>query len=78
VLSHRVKLHEELKRKALSSDDKGQPAVLKTSSIVTAVDPSTGTVTLEDGSCFSGDLVLGADGVSVRTVAPFAVPHGRH
>jgi hypothetical protein len=39
--------------------------VLKTSSVVTAVDPNTATVTLEDGSSFSGDLVLGADGVSV-------------
>jgi 2-polyprenyl-6-methoxyphenol hydroxylase-like FAD-dependent oxidoreductase len=65
VLSHRVRLHEELKRKALSTDDEGTPAVLKTSSVVTTVDPDTGTVTLEDGSSFSGDLVLGADGVSV-------------
>ena len=39
--------------------------MLKTSSVVTAVDPNTATVTLEDGSSFSGDLVLGADGVSV-------------
>lgn len=40
--------------------------MLKTSSIVTDVDPNTATVTLQDGSSFSGDLVLGADGVSVR------------
>ncbi|KAH6649269.1 hypothetical protein F5144DRAFT_480371 [Chaetomium tenue] len=68
VLSHRVRLHEELKRKALSTDDEGTPAVLKTSSVVTTVDPDTGTVTLEDGSSFSGDLVLGADGSITRNI----------
>lgn len=66
MLSHRVQLHEELKRKATSPDGDGIPAVLKTSSVVKDVDPETATVTLEDGSSFSGDLVLGADGVSVR------------
>jgi 2-polyprenyl-6-methoxyphenol hydroxylase-like FAD-dependent oxidoreductase len=65
MLSHRVQLHEELKRKALSPEGDGTPAVLKTSSIVADVDPDTATVTLEDGSSFSGDVVLGADGVSV-------------
>jgi 2-polyprenyl-6-methoxyphenol hydroxylase-like FAD-dependent oxidoreductase len=65
MLSHRVQLHEELKRKALCPEADGIPAVLKTSSIVADVDPDTATVTLEDGSSFSGDVVLGADGVSV-------------
>jgi len=65
MLSHRVQLHEDLKRKATSPDGAGIPAVLKTASIVRDVDPETATVTLEDGSSFSGDLVLGADGVSV-------------
>ncbi len=65
MLSHRVQLHDELKRKATSHDGEGIPAILKTSSVVRDVDPITGTVTLEDGSSFSGDLVLGADGVSV-------------
>lgn len=66
MLSHRVQLHDELKRKATSPGGEGIPAVLKTSSVVRDVDPVAGTVTLEDGSSFSGDLVLGADGVSVR------------
>ena len=65
MLSHRVQLHDELKRKATSPGGEGIPAVLKTSSVVRDVDPLSGTVTLEDGSSFSGDLVLGADGVSV-------------
>jgi 2-polyprenyl-6-methoxyphenol hydroxylase-like FAD-dependent oxidoreductase len=68
MLSHRVQLHEELKRLATSPEGSGTPAVLKTSCIVTAVDPDTATVTLEDGSSFSGDLVLGADGVSVSVL----------
>jgi hypothetical protein len=68
MLSHRVQLHEDLKRKATSPDGVGVPAVLNTSSIVKTVDPDTATVTLEDGTSFSGDLVLGADGVSVSII----------
>jgi 2-polyprenyl-6-methoxyphenol hydroxylase-like FAD-dependent oxidoreductase len=66
VLSHRVQLHEELKKLAVSSEGLGTPAVLQTSSQVVDVDPSTATVKLADGTSISGDLVLGADGVSVR------------
>ncbi|SPQ25596.1 acde7633-ccef-48d4-adfa-3a9f8766258e [Thermothielavioides terrestris] len=67
MLAHRVRLHEELKRQATTAEGEGTPAVLKTSSCVASVDPDTATVTLEDGSSFSGDLVLGADGVSSVT-----------
>ncbi|EKJ74975.1 hypothetical protein NXS19_008499 [Fusarium pseudograminearum] len=67
VLSHRVRLHEELKRLATSTEGKGAPAILKTSSPVVDVDPSTATVKFEDGTTASGDLVLGADGVSSIT-----------
>ncbi|KAM0233179.1 hypothetical protein ACHAPO_007256 [Fusarium lateritium] len=67
VLSHRVRLHEELKRLATSTEGKGTPAILKTSSPVVDVDPSTATVKFEDGTTASGDLVIGADGVSSIT-----------
>ena len=65
MLSHRVRLHEELKRLATATERAGTPAILKTSSPVIDVDPSTATVKFEDGTSVSGDLVLGADGVSV-------------
>jgi 2-polyprenyl-6-methoxyphenol hydroxylase-like FAD-dependent oxidoreductase len=67
MLSHRVGLHEELKRLAVSSEGAGTPAILKTSSPVVDVDPATATVKFEDGTSISGDLVLGADGVSVSS-----------
>ena len=65
MLSHRVRLHEELKRLATTTEGAGTPAILKTSSPVVDVDPSTATAKFEDGTSVSGDLVLGADGVSV-------------
>ncbi|KAF4980023.1 hypothetical protein FZEAL_3885 [Fusarium zealandicum] len=74
MLSHRVQLHEELKRLATSTDGAGKPAVLKTSSPIVNVDPDTAEVKLEDGSAFSGDLVLGADGVSSITRRVVAGP----
>ncbi|KAL1891090.1 hypothetical protein Sste5346_007916 [Sporothrix stenoceras] len=67
VLSHRVSLHNELKRVATSEEGKGTPAVLKVASRVASVDPEMATVTLEDGTIYTGDLVLGADGVSSVT-----------
>ncbi|KAJ4265119.1 hypothetical protein NW762_005365 [Fusarium torreyae] len=67
MLSHRVRLHEDLKRLAISSEGPGTPATLKTSSPVIDVDPDTATVKFEDGTSVSGDLVLGADGVSSVT-----------
>jgi 2-polyprenyl-6-methoxyphenol hydroxylase-like FAD-dependent oxidoreductase len=80
MLSHRVNLHEELKRKATCEEGQGLPAVLNTSSTVTDVNPADCSVTLEDGSSFSGDLVLGADGVSVRAYSILGAPnvHANH
>ncbi|CAK7207214.1 hypothetical protein SEUCBS139899_010023 [Sporothrix eucalyptigena] len=67
VLSHRVSLHNELKRVATSEEGQGPPAILKTASKVASVDPETATITLEDGTTYTGDLLLGADGVSSVT-----------
>lgn len=70
MLSHRIQLHDELKKKAAAIDGTGIPAVIKTSSTVVDVDCTTATITLANGDTFSGDLILGADGVSVRTRSP--------
>jgi len=64
-LAHRVQLHNELKRMATTKEGKGPPAVLHTSAEVIDIDPQKGTVTLKDGKVYTGDLVLGADGVGV-------------
>ncbi|KAF5012591.1 hypothetical protein FDECE_1358 [Fusarium decemcellulare] len=67
VLCHRVHLHEALKESATSQARQGTPVILATSSPVVDVDVASTTVTLADSSCFSGDLILGADGVSSVT-----------
>ncbi|KAF5006425.1 hypothetical protein FDECE_7185 [Fusarium decemcellulare] len=74
VLTHRVSLHEELKRQATSAEGTGTPAILQTSSPVVDADPSTATVKLADGTLVAGDLVLGADGVSSITRQVVAGP----
>ncbi|GCB27430.1 3-hydroxybenzoate 6-hydroxylase 1 [Aspergillus awamori] len=61
-LIHRAHLHQALKDKA-GADGRGRPVVLHTSSQVASVDPSSATVTLENGQSFTGDVVIGADGV---------------
>lgn len=64
-LTHRVHLHEELKRMATTKDGKGPPAILHISAKVVDIDPEKATVTLESGEVYTGDLVLGVDGVGV-------------
>ncbi|EOA83036.1 uncharacterized protein SETTUDRAFT_156683 [Exserohilum turcica Et28A] len=62
LLAHRIDLHNSLKEAAQSSRANGS-FQLKTSSKAVSVDPSTATVTFEDGSSIGGDLVIAADGV---------------
>lgn len=62
-LSHRVHLHDALKRAATSEDGIGKPAILYTSSRVTNVDTEKAIVTLKNGELIKADLVIGADGV---------------
>ncbi|RYP00594.1 hypothetical protein DL764_006468 [Monosporascus ibericus] len=73
-LVHRVRLHEELKRHATSSEGEGEPAELKTSSRVVDIDPTTATAVLESGERVQGDVVVGADGV--HSAARAKVPGG--
>lgn len=65
MLCHRVKLHNELKRVATSPEGAGPPATLLTSSKVVVVNPDTASIVLEDGTGYTGDLIIGADGISV-------------
>ncbi|KAJ1323508.1 salicylate hydroxylase [Microdochium nivale] len=67
VLAHRVGLHSALKNLAAGPDGPNTPAVLKTGCRIASVDPNSGTVTFEDGTTETGDLVIGADGVSSVT-----------
>jgi 2-polyprenyl-6-methoxyphenol hydroxylase-like FAD-dependent oxidoreductase len=66
VLAHRIQLHEALKEHAGDPNAEGPPVVLKKLQKVTQVDAETATITLQDGTTVTGDLILGADGVGVR------------
>lgn len=65
-LVHRVALHDRLKKEATSETGPGEPAKLHVSSKVVDVNPTTGTVTLENGTAVVADVLLGADGICVR------------
>ncbi|PSK48602.1 Ubiquinone biosynthesis monooxygenase COQ6, mitochondrial [Elsinoe australis] len=62
-LVHRAHLHTAIREAAVSSEGKGKPCDLKLSSKVVSVDTENAKVTTESGEVFSGDVVLGADGV---------------
>ena len=66
LLAHRVDLHTQLKNTAISDSGAGTPVNLVTGARVVDIDIEGHTITLEDGSSFSGDMVIGADGVHVR------------
>ncbi|KAJ7306968.1 FAD/NAD(P)-binding domain-containing protein [Mycena albidolilacea] len=68
VMCARTDLHGELERLAIGPGE-GPPAVLRLASRVISCNPEDGSLTLSDGSIVTGDLVLGADGISsaIRT-----------
>ncbi|KAH6959581.1 FAD binding domain-containing protein [Ilyonectria sp. MPI-CAGE-AT-0026] len=67
--SHRVDLHNEFKRLALSSAGKYPGATLRLGAPVSAVDCDKNTLLFEDGSEVHKDVIVGADGVH-SVVAP--------
>ena len=67
LLSHRVDLHEALRQMATSPNGPGTPAKLLNGAHVVSFNAEAGSVELADGSTFSADLVVAADGV--RSIA---------
>lgn len=63
LLVHRVDLHRELKRLALDTDGRGPVPELRLRCMISDIDVDAGVVKLEDGTSFSGDALIGADGV---------------
>jgi len=61
--THRVDLHNELKRLAVTEEGLGTPCELTLASQVVDCDPETATVTLASGDIFKGDLLVVAEGV---------------
>jgi len=67
LLVHRVSLHDQLKKLATSAEGEGSRAKLSTASKVISIDPEKGTLTLENGETKTADVIVGADGVYVRS-----------
>ena len=67
LLSHRVDLHEALRQMATSPNGPGTPAKLFNGAHIVSFNAEAGSVELADGSTFSADLVVAADGV--RSIA---------
>jgi len=63
VLYHRVDLLDALKEAATTNEGVGEPAEIVLSSRVIECDTSNGVVKVADGTSFSGDLIIGADGI---------------
>ncbi|KAH6664859.1 salicylate hydroxylase [Halenospora varia] len=67
-LAHRVDLHEELKRLAMAEEGVGKVPGVHLRKNVVKYDPESGTITFEDDSTASGDLIIAADGVHSKAV----------
>lgn len=67
---HRIDLHKELLTSAFEAPGEGPHCTLKVNHRATAMDPEAGTVTFENGTSVSADLIVAADGIRVRIMPP--------
>ncbi|KAJ7915323.1 FAD/NAD(P)-binding domain-containing protein [Mycena leptocephala] len=69
-LSHRIALHEELKRLALGEEGSGTPVQVLLGTEIVDCDPETGTLTSQAGEKYQADVIIAADGIrsTMRTV----------
>jgi salicylate hydroxylase len=63
--SHRVDLHNELRRLATEPSAKNPGATLNLAAPVTEIDCEKGILKLENGSIVHKDVIVGADGIHV-------------
>ncbi|RDW57961.1 uncharacterized protein DSM5745_11341 [Aspergillus mulundensis] len=68
LLTHRVDLHNAL-RDAAAKKVNGKQIDIRLASRVALVDSELGLVKLEDGTVYTGDLIVGADGAHSRSVS---------
>lgn len=64
-LIHRAHLHEALKNLAVSKEAPGAPVQLRLACRIVDLDCEAATLTLDTSETFSGDFIIGADGVHV-------------
>ena len=71
-LVHRAHLHSQLKEVATSKLGEGCPVRIHTSHKILSVEPESATISYENESTVSGDVIVGADGV--HSICRLAVP----
>jgi len=64
IFTRRSRLHAELHSLATGDRRPGKPARIIEEVKITAVDVDQGIITTEDGDTYSGDLIIGADGIN--------------
>jgi salicylate hydroxylase len=64
VLARRSRLQAELYRFATDPSRPGKPAKIITDVKIKSVDPIAGVVVTEEGESYTGDLIVGADGIN--------------
>ena len=68
-LIHRADLHDALKRAACEPRDNHPMPKLLLDCRIASIDAQNATVTLEDGTTFAGDMLIGADGIHSQSRA---------
>lgn len=64
---HRVNMHAMLMDSATGAAHEGAPAILKVNHKCVAIDHDNGIITFENGVTARHDLIIGADGIGVRS-----------
>ncbi|KAJ7166349.1 hypothetical protein C8R43DRAFT_985591 [Mycena crocata] len=64
IFTRRSRLHAELYSLATGDKRPGKPARIIEEVKITTVDVASGTITTESGETYSGDLIIGADGIN--------------
>ncbi|KAJ6529597.1 hypothetical protein B0H19DRAFT_1192891 [Mycena capillaripes] len=64
IFTRRSRLQAELHRLATRDQPRGQPARIIKGVKITTVDVTRGTIGTESGDTYSGDLIIGADGIN--------------
>ncbi|KAJ7872342.1 hypothetical protein B0H14DRAFT_2438435 [Mycena olivaceomarginata] len=75
IFARRSRLHAELHSLATGDRRPGKPARVIEEAKITAVDVAQGIITTEGGDTYSGDLIIGADGINSAVRAAVLSTH---
>ncbi|GAB1198268.1 hypothetical protein APSETT444_007582 [Aspergillus pseudonomiae] len=67
---HRIDIHKELLKSAFEEPGEGPKCTLEVNHKATALDAEAGIIQFENGASTTADLIVAADGIRVRLLAP--------